>query len=37
VVAWLIIAGEALVLLMAVTSSAALRAEISAVRVSRSG
>jgi signal transduction histidine kinase len=34
VVAWLIIAGEALLLLMAVTSSAALRAEVSAVRVS---
>ena len=34
VVAWLIIAGEALMVLMAVTSSAALRAEISAVRVS---
>ena len=34
VVAWLIIAGEALLVLMAVTSSAALRAEISAVRVS---
>jgi hypothetical protein len=33
VVAWLIIAGEALLVLMAVTSSAALRAEISAVRV----
>jgi signal transduction histidine kinase len=34
VVGWLIIAGEALLLLMAVTSSAALRAQISAVRVS---
>jgi len=34
VVAWLIIAGEALLVLMAVTSSAALRAEISAVHVS---
>jgi signal transduction histidine kinase len=34
VVAWLIIAGEALLVLMAVTSSAALRAQISAVRVS---
>ncbi|HYB88343.1 MAG TPA: ATP-binding protein [Streptosporangiaceae bacterium] len=34
VVAWLIIAGEALLMLMAVTSSAALRIEISAVRVS---
>jgi signal transduction histidine kinase len=33
VVAWLIIAGEALLLLMAVTSSAALRVEVSAVRV----
>jgi signal transduction histidine kinase len=34
VVAWLIIAGETLLLLMAVASSAALRAQISAVRVS---
>jgi signal transduction histidine kinase len=34
VVAWLIVAGEALVVLMAATSSAALRAQISAVRVS---
>jgi signal transduction histidine kinase len=34
VVAWLIIAGEALLVLMAVTSSAALTAQISAVRVS---
>jgi signal transduction histidine kinase len=34
VVAWLIIAGEALLVLMAVTSSAALRIQISAVRVS---
>jgi len=34
VVAWLIIAGEALLVLMAVTSSAALRAQISAVRLS---
>ena len=34
VVAWLIIAGEAVLVLMAVTSSAALRAEISAVHVS---
>jgi signal transduction histidine kinase len=34
VVAWLIIAGEALLVLMAVASSAALRAQISAVRVS---
>jgi signal transduction histidine kinase len=34
VVAWLIIAGEALMVLMAVTSSAALRVEVSAVRVS---
>ncbi|HXZ70038.1 MAG TPA: histidine kinase, partial [Streptosporangiaceae bacterium] len=34
VVAWLIIAGEALLVLLAVTSSAALRAQISAVRVS---
>jgi signal transduction histidine kinase len=33
VAAWLIIAGEALLVLMAVTSSAALRAEVSAVRV----
>ena len=34
VVAWLIVAGEALLVLMAITSSAALRAEVSAVRVS---
>ncbi|HTT53314.1 MAG TPA: histidine kinase [Streptosporangiaceae bacterium] len=34
VVAWVIIAGEALLVVMAVTSSAALRAENSAVRVS---
>jgi signal transduction histidine kinase len=34
VVAWLIVAGEALLVLMAVASSAALRAQISAVRVS---
>jgi signal transduction histidine kinase len=34
VVAWLIVAGEALLVLIAVTSSAALRAQISAVRVS---
>jgi signal transduction histidine kinase len=34
VVAWLIIAGEALLVLMAITSSAALRIQISAVRVS---
>jgi signal transduction histidine kinase len=34
VVAWLIVAGEALVVLMAATSSAALRAQAAAVRVS---
>ena len=34
VVAWLIVAGEALLILMAATSSAALRAQSSAVRVS---
>jgi signal transduction histidine kinase len=34
VVAWVIVAGEALVVLMAATSSAALRAQVSAVRVS---
>jgi signal transduction histidine kinase len=34
VVAWLIVAGEVLLVLMAVTSSAALRIQISAVRVS---
>ena len=34
VVAWLIVAGEALLVLTAVTSSAALRAEVSAVRIS---
>ena len=34
VVAWLIAAGEALLILMAATSSAALRAQTSAVRVS---